>query len=91
MVIRPILAYALAAAVVVPFPAAARPAGQADCSTILPPAQEASGKRPLAPEDLVRLRDIGPVDQSLSRHLLRNLARRAERRLPASPGRTEGE
>lgn len=62
MVIRPILAYALAAAVVVPFPAAARPAGQADCSTILPPAQEASGKRPLAPEDLVRLRDIGPVD-----------------------------
>lgn len=34
----------------------------ADCSTILPVPRQTAGKRPLAPEDLVRLRDIGPAE-----------------------------
>lgn len=40
----------------------AEAAAPADCSTILPTAREAAGKRPLTPEDLVRLRDIGPIE-----------------------------
>lgn len=33
-----------------------------ECSTILPPRQLPAGKRALIPEDLARLRDIGPAD-----------------------------
>jgi hypothetical protein len=39
----------------------AQPSSDPDCSTILPPDQLPPGKRALLPEDLVRLRDIGPV------------------------------
>ena len=33
-----------------------------ECANILPPEQLPAGKRPLVPEDLVQLRDIGPVE-----------------------------
>jgi dipeptidyl aminopeptidase/acylaminoacyl peptidase len=42
--------------------AAANPSPPASCGNILPPAPLHAGSRPLLPEDLVRLRDIGPVD-----------------------------
>ncbi len=32
------------------------------CANILPPQQLPTGQRPLVPEDLARLRDIGPID-----------------------------
>jgi dipeptidyl aminopeptidase/acylaminoacyl peptidase len=41
--------------------ALAKPASAASCETILPPARPAQGTRGLVPEDLVRLRDIGPA------------------------------
>lgn len=52
--------------------AAAAPSPASPCTTILPPpglsapplAAAAAGRRALVPEDLVRLRDIGPVDPS---------------------------
>ncbi len=53
------LAAALAAS---PAQALARPAGEGGCATILPPERAAAGTRRLVPEDLVRLRDIGPAD-----------------------------
>lgn len=37
-------------------------AGHRPCESILAPAQLAAGQRPLVPEDLARLRDIGPPD-----------------------------
>jgi dipeptidyl aminopeptidase/acylaminoacyl peptidase len=42
----------------------ATPAGGGDpsCGHILPPVRAATGTRPLGPEDLLRLRDIGPAD-----------------------------
>lgn len=43
-------------------PAYAGPRALADCSGILPPERLAPGRRPLTPEDLVRLRDIGPAE-----------------------------
>jgi dipeptidyl aminopeptidase/acylaminoacyl peptidase len=54
----------IAAAASAAFPAAAPAAttGHPDCSTILPSGQLPRGKRALVPEDLARLRDIGPAD-----------------------------
>jgi dipeptidyl aminopeptidase/acylaminoacyl peptidase len=52
---------AVLAIAVVSAPAIASPAG-GSCSDILPPRAVAAGTRPLVPEDLVRLRDIGPPD-----------------------------
>lgn len=64
MVIPPPLAPALAA-LAIQSPAAAASAGSAPaCETIFPPERAAPGKRRLEPEDLARLRDIGPVDPS---------------------------
>src|SRR4051794_31105172 len=37
-------------------------AAHPECANIIPPQKLPVGKRPLAPEDLVRLRDIGPVE-----------------------------
>lgn len=42
--------------------AAASPLPAPPCESILPPEHPAAASRPLVPEDLVRLRDIGPVD-----------------------------
>jgi hypothetical protein len=42
--------------------AAADPAPLRACKTILPPEQVLAGVRRLQPEDIVRLRDIGPID-----------------------------
>jgi dipeptidyl aminopeptidase/acylaminoacyl peptidase len=47
---------------VLPAIAQAEAKAPADCSTILPALRQTAGKRPLTPEDLVRLRDIGPVE-----------------------------
>lgn len=54
----------LAALTSVAFPSAASATGGTgpDCSAILPPDDVPAGKRALAPEDLARLRDIGPVE-----------------------------
>ena len=57
---------ALAAATIVAAPATAanrEAANPPECSTILPPASLAPGQRALTPEDLARLRDIGPIDE----------------------------
>ena len=54
------LAPALAALACVAAPAAA--AAAPDCGHILPPEHLTAGSRPLVPEDLVGLRDIGPID-----------------------------
>ena len=56
---------AIAAAVgcaALPARALAHAANLPECASILPPAQLPAGKRALVPEDLVRLRDIGPVE-----------------------------
>lgn len=58
---RPMLISAACAAALVPSLAHAGPAARPQCSSILPP-QQSPGQRPLAPEDLVRLRDIGPPE-----------------------------
>jgi dipeptidyl aminopeptidase/acylaminoacyl peptidase len=50
------------ASAAVPAMANAELVAQADCKGILPGAHMRNGKRPLTPEDLVRLRDIGPVE-----------------------------
>jgi hypothetical protein len=42
--------------------ASARPPTEVSCESILPPRQTAGTQRPLLPEDLVGLRDIGPAD-----------------------------
>lgn len=54
----------LASLVALAFPAAVRAniLAEPDCATILPPGQLPSGRRPLVPEDLARLRDIGPAE-----------------------------
>lgn len=55
-----VLLAALASAV---FPTAARAAARLQgCESILPSAKPPRGKRQLTPEDLVRLRDIGPIE-----------------------------
>ena len=55
---------ALAAAIAAALPACAhgQTAGRPDCSTILPAPRLPAGQRALTPEDLARLRDIGPTD-----------------------------
>ena len=58
---RTLLAAACAAALT-PSLAHADPAANPECSSILPPAQLSQGRQPLTPEDLVRLRDIGPPE-----------------------------
>ena len=50
------------ASTAVPAAAAASAASERGCQDILPPEQANTSSRPLVPEDLVRLRDIGPVD-----------------------------
>jgi dipeptidyl aminopeptidase/acylaminoacyl peptidase len=56
-----VLLLALGAAAL-PAKAAAEIAALPECGAILPGPQESDAKRPLVPADLVRLRDIGPVD-----------------------------
>jgi len=56
------LLLSLACAAVVPSCAHADPAARPECSSILPPARLSALPRPLTPEDLVRLRDIGPPE-----------------------------
>jgi dipeptidyl aminopeptidase/acylaminoacyl peptidase len=46
----------------VPGAAYAQQGAPAVCGTILPPARLPPGERPLVPEDLARLRDIGPAE-----------------------------
>lgn len=55
---------ALAAAIAAALPACAhgQTAGRPECSTILPAPRLPAGQRALTPEDLARLRDIGPTD-----------------------------
>ena len=53
-------AFFLAAAAAIPLHAAS--AAGADCAGLLPTEEAALSARPLLPEDLVALRDIGPVD-----------------------------
>jgi len=56
-------AIAVFAALSAAVPSAARAAPvQAECAGILPPEQLGEGKRALVPEDLARLRDIGPPE-----------------------------
>jgi dipeptidyl aminopeptidase/acylaminoacyl peptidase len=50
------------AAVILPSLAHAGPSMHPECGSILPPAQLSRGRLPLTPEDLVRLRDIGPAE-----------------------------
>ena len=54
----------LAAIILVALPVAAKATAAADpaCSTILPPSRLTPGQRTLTPEDLARLRDIGPAE-----------------------------
>src|SRR6185437_9576806 len=60
LVMRAIAVFAALSAVV---PSAARAAPvRAECAGILPPEQLREGKRALVPEDLARLRDIGPPE-----------------------------
>ena len=46
----------------IPVAANGRAAADRGCSTILPPSRLPPGRRALTPEDLVRLRDIGPAE-----------------------------
>lgn len=50
------------AAALVPSLANAAPAVRPECNSILPPTQLGPDRQPLTPEDLVRLRDIGPPE-----------------------------
>ena len=50
------------ASVALPARAAAEVVAQPGCDTILPAPYKSGAQRPLVPDDLVRLRDIGPVD-----------------------------
>jgi dipeptidyl aminopeptidase/acylaminoacyl peptidase len=59
---RRLVLLASVAAAALPATAHARAAADRDCSTVLPPEQLPPGQRMLAPEDLARLRDIGPVE-----------------------------
>lgn len=56
-----VLIIALASAAI-PAGAHAQAAKHPECTAILPPAQSGAPKRPLVPEDLARLRDIGPAE-----------------------------
>jgi dipeptidyl aminopeptidase/acylaminoacyl peptidase len=53
---------ALLASAALPTSVHASTVDRPDCSAILPRVHTPAGRRPLTPEDLVRLRDIGPVE-----------------------------
>jgi len=55
-------ALAALASLAAPAPAAASLVSASQCEQILPPEHLTAPSRPLDPEDLVRLRDIGPID-----------------------------
>lgn len=59
---RGIFLGAACAAALVPSNAHAEARAGSDCASILPPERLTPGLQPLAPEDLVRLRDIGPAE-----------------------------
>lgn len=59
---RRILLGCACAAALVPSPAHAGPAARLECGPILPPELLQAGRQPLTPDDLVRLRDIGPPE-----------------------------
>jgi dipeptidyl aminopeptidase/acylaminoacyl peptidase len=59
---RRLLILAALAPATLPSAAYAAAVPHPECSAILPPEQLPAGERPLTPEDLVRLRDIGPVE-----------------------------
>ena len=59
---RMLVLQAVLASFAIPAAAAAKIVAQPECGTVLPSGSEPVGKRPLTPEDLVRLRDIGPVE-----------------------------
>lgn len=59
---RPLRALILTAPILVAAAAQGRPASDHRCHGILPPEQVSFGSRRLEAEDLVRLRDIGPVE-----------------------------
>jgi len=59
---RRLLRQAVLASAMIPAAAAAEVVAPPECSSILPAASVPAGKRPLMPDDLVRLRDIGPVE-----------------------------
>ena len=52
----------VASATILPSLAHAGPPMHPECGSILPPAQPGRGRQPLTPDDLVRLRDIGPAE-----------------------------
>jgi dipeptidyl aminopeptidase/acylaminoacyl peptidase len=62
MVMRRIVLFAALAAAALPAAALAKPSTGPECSAILPPRHVPAGRRALEPEDLARLRDIGPVE-----------------------------
>ena len=59
---RQILFSAACAVALMPSPAQADPGTRPECRAILPPERVKPGQQPLTPEDLVRLRDIGPAE-----------------------------
>ena len=59
---RHVLLSAACATALFPSVARAGPAVSPGCSSILPAAQLSPGEQPLTPDDLVRLRDIGPPE-----------------------------
>jgi dipeptidyl aminopeptidase/acylaminoacyl peptidase len=59
---RKVIALAVSAFLGIATPAHGRPDAHPECSSILPPDHLPDGKRALVPEDLARLRDIGPAE-----------------------------
>lgn len=59
---RRLVLFAALASTAVSVTAHTQAADHPECSAILPPTQLLSGKRALVPEDLARLRDIGPAE-----------------------------
>ena len=59
---RAVIALAAATAAALPAAAHGQTARPPECSTILPPEHLPAGQRALTPEDLARLRDIGPIE-----------------------------
>ncbi len=60
---RAVMAFAAATAAALPVAAAhGETASRPECRTILPPEHLPTGRRALRPEDLARLRDIGPIE-----------------------------
>jgi dipeptidyl aminopeptidase/acylaminoacyl peptidase len=59
---RTVIPLAVLALLGIAAPAHAEPDAHPECSSILPPDHLPDGKRALVPEDLARLRDIGPAE-----------------------------